>query len=102
MSFHQIACYADSYEAGNIKFVNSETERISEFGRTSVSQQKPTSLWDSGNQKLPGKQSRGGEESFNDWGGGRGCHNFVPVLGGDGTKIAPPGGIFDQTPGEMS
>ena len=34
--------------------------------------------------------------------GGRGCRKFVPVLGGDGTKIAPPGDIFDQTPGEMS
>ena len=35
-------------------------------------------------------------ESFNDWGGGRGCHIFVPVLGGDGTKIAPPGDLFNQ------
>ena len=35
-------------------------------------------------------------------GGGRGCRKFVPVLGGDGTKIAPPGDIFDQPPGEMS
>ena len=40
-------------------------------------------------------------ESFNDW-GGRGCRKFVPVLKGDGTKIAPPGDIFDQPPGEMS
>ena len=24
-------------------------------------------------------------------GGGRGCNKLVPVLGGDGTKIAPPG-----------
>ena len=39
-------------------------------------------------------------ESFNDW-GGRGRRKFVPVLGGDGTKIAPPGDIFDQPPGEM-
>ena len=39
-------------------------------------------------------------ESFNDW-GDRGCRKFVPVLGGDGTKIAPPGDIFDQAPGEM-
>ena len=39
-------------------------------------------------------------ESFNDW-GGRGCRKFVPVLGRDGTKIAPPGDIFDQPPGEM-
>ena len=28
-------------------------------------------------------------------GAGRGRHNFVPVLGGDGTKISPPGDIFD-------
>ena len=28
-------------------------------------------------------------------GGGRGCRKFIPVLG-DGTKIAPPGGIIDQ------
>ena len=34
-------------------------------------------------------------------GGGGGCHNFVPVLGGDGTKIAPPGDLFDQTADEM-
>ena len=26
---------------------------------------------------------------FNDWGGGGGCNIFVPVLGGNGTKIAP-------------
>ena len=41
------------------------------------------------------------QESFNDW-GGRGCRKFVPVLKGDGPKIAPPGDIFDQPPGEMS
>ena len=35
-------------------------------------------------------------------GGGRGCHKLVPVLRGDGTKIAPPGDVFDQPPGEMS
>ena len=35
-----------------------------------------------------------GFESFNDW-GGRGCRKFVPVLGGDGTKIALSGDIFD-------
>ena len=40
-------------------------------------------------------------ESFNIWGGGRGCNKFFPVLGGDGTKIAPPGDLFDQPPGEM-
>ena len=34
-------------------------------------------------------------------GGGRGCHKFVPILVGDGTKIAPPGDLFDQPPGEM-
>ena len=31
-------------------------------------------------------------------GGGRGCNNFIPVLGGNGTKIAPTGNIFDQPP----
>ena len=34
-------------------------------------------------------------------GGGRGCNIFVPVLGGNGTKIAPPRDIFDQPPGQM-
>ena len=41
-------------------------------------------------------------ESFNDWGGERGCNKFVPVLGGDGTKIAPPRDLFDQAPDEMN
>ena len=40
-------------------------------------------------------------ESFNDW-GGRGCNKLVPVLRGDGTKIASPGDLFDQLPGEMN
>ena len=35
-------------------------------------------------------------------GGGRGCHKFVPVLEGGGTKIAPPGDLFDQFLGEIS
>ena len=30
-------------------------------------------------------------EPFEDWGGGRGCYKFVPVLGGDGTKYPLPG-----------
>ena len=34
--------------------------------------------------------------------GGRGCNNFVPVLRGNGTKIAPTGDIFDQPPGGRS
>ena len=34
--------------------------------------------------------------------GGRGCNKFVPVLRGNGTKIAPTGYIFDQPPGGMS
>ena len=34
--------------------------------------------------------------------GGRGCNKFVPVLGGEGTKISPTGDIFDQPPGEIS
>ena len=37
---------------------------------------------------------------FNGW-GGRGCNKFVPVLGGNGTKTAPTGDIFDQPPGQM-
>ena len=41
-------------------------------------------------------------ESFNDWGGGRGCHKFVPVSGEDGMKTPPPGDLFGQPPGEMS
>ena len=40
------------------------------------------------------------EDKFNDL-GGRGCNIFVPVLGGNGTKIAPTGDIFDQPPGQM-
>ena len=35
-------------------------------------------------------------------GGGAGSNNFVPVLGGDDTKIAPAGDIFRQPPGGMS
>ena len=35
-------------------------------------------------------------------GEGWGYHKFVPVLGRDGTKIAPPGDLFDQSPGELS
>ena len=35
-------------------------------------------------------------------GGGRGCNKFVPVLGGDGTKIAPPRDLIEQAPGEMN
>ena len=34
--------------------------------------------------------------------GGRGCNKFVPVLGGDGAKIIPPGDLFYQPPGEMN
>ena len=41
-----------------------------------------------------GKES---DDQFNDW-GGRGCNIFVPVLVGNGTKIAPTGDIFDQPP----
>ena len=40
-------------------------------------------------------------DQFNDWEGGLGCSIFVPVLGGNGTKIAPIGDIFDQSPGQM-
>ena len=35
-------------------------------------------------------------------GGGRGCNKFVPVLGGDGMKIAPPRDLIDQAPGEIN
>ena len=35
-------------------------------------------------------------------GGCRGCNKLVPVLGGDGTRIALPGDLFDQPPHEMS
>ena len=35
-------------------------------------------------------------------GEGRGCNKFVPVLGGDGTKIASPGDCFYQPPGHKS
>ena len=43
-----------------------------------------------------------GREAQRLWEGGGGRHQFVPVLGEDGTKIAPPGNLFDQPPGEMS
>ena len=38
-------------------------------------------------------------DPFNDW-GARDCNKFVPALGGNGTKIAPTGDIFDQPPGQ--
>ena len=38
---------------------------------------------------------------FSDWDGG-GYRKFVPVLGGDGTKLAPIGDIFNQPSGELS
>ena len=34
-------------------------------------------------------------------GGGRGCNNSIPVLGGNGMKITPTEDIFDQPPGGM-
>ena len=40
-------------------------------------------------------------DPFNDW-GGAGNSSFVPVSGGNDTKIAPTGDIFDQLPGGMS
>ena len=40
-------------------------------------------------------------DQFNDL-EGRGCNKFVPVLRGNGTKIAPTGDIFDWPPGVMS
>ena len=42
-------------------------------------------------------------ESRSTIGGRRGCNKFVPVLGGDDTRIAPTGDLFDQqSPREMS
>ena len=35
-------------------------------------------------------------------GAGRGCHKFVPVLVGDGSRISSPGDLFGQPPGEVS
>ena len=35
-------------------------------------------------------------------GGGQGCHKFVPVLRGDGTRVSSPGHLFDQPSGELS
>ena len=34
--------------------------------------------------------------------GGRECHKIVPLLGEDGTEIAPPEDVFDQRSGVMS
>ena len=42
----------------------------------------------------------GYRDKFNDL-GGRGCNVFVPILRGNGTKIAPTGERFDQPPGQM-
>ena len=42
-----------------------------------------------------------GSDPFNDLGRGRGCNKFVPVLGGNGTKVTPTGDIFDQPSGQM-
>ena len=36
------------------------------------------------------------KDPFNDWGGGRGCNNFLPALRGKGMKRASTGDIFDQ------
>ena len=40
-------------------------------------------------------------DPFNDWGGGRGCNKFVPVLGENGTEITPTEDIFDQPPSQV-
>ena len=32
----------------------------------------------------------------------RGCNNFYPVWGGDGTIMAPTGDVYDQPSGRMS
>ena len=39
-------------------------------------------------------------DKFNDW-GWRGSNIFVPVLRGNGTKMAPTGDRFDQPTGQM-
>ena len=39
-------------------------------------------------------------DQFNDW-EGRGCNNFFPVSGGNGTEITPTGDMFDESPGQM-
>ena len=54
-----------------------------------------------GSATIPSREEQQCLLIFNDWGGGE-CRKFVPVSGGDGTKIAPTGDIFDQSPGEMS
>ena len=40
------------------------------------------------------------KDPFNDW-GGLGRNKFVPVFGGNGTKIAPTGDIVDQPPSQI-
>ena len=52
------------------------------------------------NRVFPAVSSKGVAEArqVQRLGGGRGCNIFVPVLGGNGTKIAPTGDRFDQTP----
>ena len=45
-------------------------------------------------------QGHSQQNKFNDW-EGRECNIFVPVLSGNGTKIAPTGARFDQPPGQM-
>ena len=51
---------------------------------------------------MEGEGLRAEGETRSTIGGWRGCNKFVSVLGGDGTKIAPTGDIFDQPPGGMS
>ena len=47
-------------------------------------------------------RAKDAREPFNDWGGGGlGCNKFVHILGWNGTKIAPPRGIFDQPPRQI-
>ena len=53
-------------------------------------------------QQAPITKENTRNNPFNDWGGRGGCNKFVPVLRGDGSKIAPTGDIFDQPPGGMS
>ena len=52
------------------------------------------------NSSLP-RQANGAGETRSTIGEGQGCNDFVPVLGGNATKIVPTGDIFDQPPDQM-
>ena len=56
---------------------------------------------DTGGGLLLGSYPDGGATTRSTFEGGRGCNKFDPVMGGNGTKIAPTGDIFHQPPGQM-